>query len=387
MMASWRMAAAVAFTSIVASSAWASSDQNPALNLSDHTQACAIPTATGSSAYTQDSAVQQVGDNEPASCNASTCEASCGAEQNCGCGGSSCNCCGDECSPYACCCLPLWYVDAGAVILRRDRPNDGITVGNNPFTGAAFSRGSDFSFGSNAGPDITIGRRLGEDSDTFLEGRYFNSYGSANLDFRTPGGFIGAGFTGPANTLFEGQDLTKLDSSEINFKHQWDHLALLAGFRWIELKDDATYTLNRTVAYGEYNYNNHLYGGQLGFDWDPCDRCNRLQLHVIGKAGIYGNADDGGIFEFQGANRTPIGSFLGQGSSTAFVGELDFTASYAFTKHIAVRGGYELLWLTDLALATDAASRSLLNPSLLRTVDDSANLFYQGALVGLDFTW
>ena len=96
----------------------------------------------------------------------------------------------------------------------------------------------------------------------------------------------------------------------------------------------------------------------------------------MGKAGVYGNADNGGITEFGPVGR-PIGSFIGQGSSTAFVGELDFMAAYTLTSHIAVRGGYQLLWLSDLALATDAASRSLTNPGLLTTVSDSDHLFYQ----------
>lgn len=116
------------------------------------------------------------------------------------------------------------------------------------------------------------------------------------------------------------------------------------------------------------------------------NRCNPLQIDVVGKAGVYGNANDGGITEF-GPVGTRIGSFIGRGSSTAFVGELDFTAAYTLTDHIAVRGGYQLLWLSDLALATDAASRSLLNPSLLRTVSDDGHLFYQGATVAIDFVW
>ncbi|HZZ29301.1 MAG TPA: BBP7 family outer membrane beta-barrel protein [Pirellulales bacterium] len=204
---------------------------------------------------------------------------------------------------------------------------------------------------------------------------------------RTPGAFIGAGFTGPANTLFDGHALTKLDSSEINWRHQeWDQLALLVGFRWVELKDNVTYRLNSTVAEGNYDYNNHLYGGQIGADWAPFDHCNPLQIHIVGKVGVFGNADDGGITEF-GPVGTRIGSFTGRDSTTPFVGELDFSATYTLTNHIAIRGGYQLLWLTDLALAADAANRSLLNPSLLRNVSDDGRLFYQGATVGLDFAW
>jgi hypothetical protein len=375
-----RGATALLLVSILASGAWASAPGDAAFNMPDNTQACSLPSITASSPLTQDFAVRMVSDEESAACDAAN-QNSCG-----GCDGGSCNCCGDECSPYACCCQPLWYVSAGAVFLHRDRPDPGIIVGNNPFTGVAFSRGSDFNFDWASGPDISIDRRIGDDNS--LDVRFFDSDASASdLHFRTPGGFIGAGFTGPANTLFDGQAFTKLYSTEINWRHQlWDRLSWLVGFRTVELEDNVMYEINHTVAAGEYNYNNNLYGGQIGLDWALTGPSNPWQFNAIGKAGVYGNADNGGATFFQPVG-TAVRTVNGVGSSTAFLGELDFTLAYALTRHIAIRGGYELLWLSDLALATDAASRSLLNPALLRTVESNGNLFYQGATVGLDFTW
>ena len=301
-----------------------------------------------------------------------------GTDQN------SCGCCDDGCSCMDCC-TPLWNVSLGEVILHRDRPSDGTIVGANPGGGSpAFSRGSDFDFGWDAGPEISIARRIG--CDNALEVRYFNCYGGAATQFVTPGNFIGAGFTGPGGTTFVGHDFTKLDSFEINWRHQaWDQLVLLAGFRALDLRDDLAYKIAGNVATGDYFYDNHMYGGQLGADWALTRPCNPLQLGMIFKAGVYGNADHGGITEFSG--NTPIQSFLGQGATAAFVGELDFLASYNLTDHIAVHGGYQLLWLTNLALSPDAASRSLVNPSLLRTVSDDGRLFYNGATFGVDITW
>ena len=131
---------------------------------------------------------------------------------------------------------------------------------------------------------------------------------------------------------------------------------LLAGFRALDLRDDLTYKLDTNVATGEYFYDNHMYGGQLGADWALMRPDNPVQFGVMLKAGVYGNADHGGIFEFSG--NTPIGSFLGQNTTAAFVGELDLLASYNFTDHIAIHGGYQMLWLTNLVLSADAASRS-----------------------------
>ncbi len=366
-----RVAAAIVVGSIVASGARAA-DIYSALNVPDDIQASALPSAAASSPSVQDSAVLPASDNElPAGDPVSE-----SAVQNSCCGGDSCCSCMN-------CCQPLWYASGGAVFLHRDRPTAGSIIGAFPTGTPAFSRGSDFDFGWNAGPDITIARRL--DCNDLLAARFFSSDATADLRFVTPGNFIGAGFTGPGGTRITGRDETKLDSLELNWQHQkWDQLSLLAGFRALELADSAKYQIGPTAA-GDYTYVNHLYGGQLGADWALTDRCNPLQLNVVGKAGVYGNTDEGGITQLVGG--TPVGRFAGQGTATSFVGELDFSASYALTNHIAIRGGYELLWLSDLALATNEASRTLTNPGLLRTVNSDSHLFYQGANVALDFVW
>ncbi len=57
------------------------------------------------------------------------------AAPNLSCG---CDCPCDSCCSCGCCGLPLWVVSAGAVILHRDRPSDGIIVANNPGATTAF---------------------------------------------------------------------------------------------------------------------------------------------------------------------------------------------------------------------------------------------------------
>jgi hypothetical protein len=129
-----------------------------------------------------------------------------------------------------------------------------------------------------------------------------------------------------------------------------------------------------------------LYGGQIGADWNLTNSRNRLQFNAVGKAGIYGNVNDGGIYDF-GPLGNRIGKFTGDDTTTSFIGELDFSAAYWLSSHVAVRGGYELLWLDDLALSAEAAARSLTNPTLLRNVNNDGDLFYQGATASIDFVW
>jgi hypothetical protein len=282
------------------------------------------------------------------------------------------------------CCCPTWYVSAGAIVLHRNRPDPGTIVAANP-AGTRFASPSDFNFGWNWGPDITVARRMA--TGNIWEGRFFSSVGSsATNSFVAPGNFIGVGFTGPGGTVFNGNYFTRLYSTELNWKRPiGDQLKFIAGFREIELRDQMSYTLNNNVATGQYNYNNHLWGGQLGADWALLNTSRRLQVNVAGKAGLYGNLSDGGIYEFSGNNA--IGSFTGRKWANAFVGDLGISGAYFLTQHVALRGGYQLLWISDVALAGDAASRSLTNPSLLRTVDHSGQLFYQGATMAVDVIW
>jgi hypothetical protein len=376
-----RAAGTFVLSSVFTSAALASPAMDAAFNVPEWSESCALPNVTASSTVIHDDSVQTVSDNEPTSADASH-DSCTGCNQN-SCGNGCYECSQNNC---CCCCPPTWYASAGAVFLHRSRPDSGTVVAANP-GGTPFSDASDFRFGWDAGVDVTLGYRL--NCCDSIEGRFFEDDGAdATNSFVTPGGFIGTGFTGPGGTLFTGRYCTELYSSELNWGHAMnDRVTFLTGFRWIELSDEMDYRLNGTVAEGDYKYSNHLYGAQAGLDWKLTDRCNPLQIDVVGKAGLYGNEASGGIYEFSGANRTFIGSFTGVNTDTAFVGELDFTATYQLTCHMAVHGGYELLWLNDVALAGNAASRSLLNPSLLTTVDNGQNLFYNGALAGVDFIW
>jgi hypothetical protein len=365
-----RKAALAFFGLALTSTAWAGSTLDQALDSAMWDAPMATAAADGN-------AVELVNPVQLAS----ACEATCGANDPCcdpcaDCGEGICDC-GAACDDG-----PKWYASVGTVILKRDRPSPGTVVAANP-AGTPFSSASDFSFDYEVGPSVALARRFS--GGTILEGRYFGVDHTDTNFLVTPGNFIGAGFTGPAGTSFTGKYLTMLDSTEINLRRNIsDRVSILGGFRWVELKDELFYKLNGNVATGDYEYNNRLYGGQLGLSFNPIRPGGRWISSVEGKAGLYGNVVDGGIYEFQGNNF--IGSFVDQSTTESFVGELDLTLGYRLTRHIVLSSGYKLLWLGDVSLAGEAASRSLLNPSLLRS-NRYEDLFYQGATASIDFVW
>ena len=109
-----------------------------------------------------------------------------------------------------------------------------------------------------------------------------------------------------------------------------------------------------------------------------------FKLDAALKAGIYGNVADNAF------NLLPStgGSFPsgGSGSDVAFVGEIDVTGSYCITEHIAIRGGYQVLWMDGLSLATNQAANALANFSQAG-IDIGDKLMYTGAISSIEFTW
>lgn len=311
-------------------------------------------------------------------CEDSACD-KCGAGDN-GCDDS---CCGIDCGSGVGYCGPRWFATIGTVVLDRESPTPGTIVAANP-GGARFFGAELFDFDPEAGIEVGLARRF--DNGCILEGRYFGIDHIATAGIVTPGNFIGAGFTGPGGTTIAGRYITMLDSTELNIRRQHsDRITLLGGFRMIELRDQARFVLNNGVARGHYDYDNKLYGGQLGSNLDLSPRGTRWLANVETKAGVYNNLVKGGIYEYQGFNF--IGTFNGDEANTAFVGEINLNTGYRLTDHMTLRTGYQLLWIENVALASDAAVRSLLNPSLLRIVSDDQGLFYHGATAGIDFVW
>jgi hypothetical protein len=102
------------------------------------------------------------------------------------------------------------------------------------------------------------------------------------------------------------------------------------------------------------------------------------------KSGLYGVASKNSY-----ENIPAIGSTVRDGGSegdVAFLGEIDFLATYPLCNHVAVQGGYELLWIDGIALATDQAVNATRNISGAG-IDTNGDIFYHGATCALVVTW
>jgi hypothetical protein len=260
---------------------------------------------------------------------------------------------------------PSIYASVNVLTLQRGHPSGGTTVGGNPGGTPSFRTARDFDFGWNTGIDATVGVRFWRTEA--LEVRFMNFETRSGDSFVTPGAFIGAGFTGPGGTTFQGAYETKMESWEVNWRHQMSgQFTVLAGVRHINLNDMMFYKLNGNVATGKYNYRNDLLGAQIGAEWAIMPVANPFQVNVFGKAGLYRLHTEGGIYEYQGNNF--IGSFTANEKENVYGAEAGVMLGYRISNTVMLRAGYQVIWLNDLGLAGTAASVSLLNPSLLREV-------------------
>ena len=68
---------------------------------------------------------------------------------------------------------------------------------------------------------------------------------------------------------------------------------------------------------------------------------------------------------------------------TSYAAELGLTASYRLSETTELTAGYQVLWVSNAAMAGSAASGSLLNPTLLRDTVYRDDLLMHGLSVGI----
>jgi len=276
---------------------------------------------------------------------------------------------------------PTLYITGGAVIMKRSTPDNSTFVAANP-AGTPFQTGNNFKFDWEAGFDGTLGVRfMGRHA---IEVRFLGIESDAASAFTTPGAFIGGGFTGPGGTLISTTYDASLRNWELNWRYLWtNQLTLLAGFRAINLEDTQRFRIG-PVAQGLYDYDNRLRGAQIGIDWSVLPATSALQVNLSGKVGLFHLNSDGGIQEF---GPGPIGGFGTKISDTVVAGELGVSVGYRIHDNVVLRAGYQLLVIDDIGLASNNASASLLNPSLLSNNIYRDSILYHGANLGVSITW
>lgn len=277
-----------------------------------------------------------------------------------------------------------WYVSLEGLTLGRSAPANGLIVASN-VDSSPYLTGSDFDFGRGKGLEGTIGYRLNDSSSVEL--RLMSATMDASDSFVTPWNFIGFGFTGPGGALLESDYETDFRSGEINWRHSTsDRFSWLVGLRSLTVDDTLRGVLDANIISGLYEAENSLRGAQVGVELALTDPSSAFQLGLVGKAGVFGNRSNAGIRNFLGPN------FIREIQSdrvteTSYAVELGLKAGYQLSRTARVTAGYQAIRLSDLALASNAASESLGSPDLLGDNIYRDDLTLQGFTLGFEFSF
>lgn len=266
---------------------------------------------------------------------------------------------GNCCNQWWC---KSWYGRVELLTLARNYAAESLVL----VAGTAPNRFTTDDIGFKLAPGVStlVGRRI--DGDKAFELSYFGA-NQWNLD---------RAFT-QASTV----DLTlqsQLHNAEVNFLMDLTKFSLLAGFRYVYLGEQLEITSSLQADRGTHLSNN-LAGGQLGFR--SASYWHGLDLEATGKAGIFGNQAT--VVEgVRLANLTTSASMTN--GTLAFVGDLNFTAACPITRHSRLRAGYNLMYMSGIALAANQPSFFANGP---RNVRQDSDVFLHGFNVGIETIW
>ncbi len=316
----------------------------------------------------------------------------------------------NNCAPCGC----YWTASADILLLHRSASGSQPLLFD-PLSQTYLVNSSDMAFPWAAGPRASV---IAHNLYGFdLEASFFaiDSW-TASADFPTsslPAGFaflsvdsVFQGMGGIPVTDARFTERSQLYNGELNLRQQINNsVTLLAGFRWVELYDSYQAQGN-TFSDGAFTHSvrafNHMYGFQLGTDVALFqqnsgysqfgqttviqDQPSRFRINGILKAGIFANTASQ---ESEYSNPSGLGDFTAQaaGKHPTFLGEAGVVATYQLGTHVALHGGYQVMYVDGVALASRQISSTDLITTQFATIETAGSVLYHGANAGLEFTW
>ncbi|MCS7306231.1 MAG: hypothetical protein NZ602_14130 [Thermoguttaceae bacterium] len=273
-------------------------------------------------------------------------------------------------------------IRAGAVFLERPSPANLV-----PFGVEGEETWVDLDLGWAAGPEIRLGYEW--PSGWGLGVRYFHVDG-------WEGGLSDTAFSGedqfPISMSVQMLYTSRLYSTELNlYRRLGERISIFSGFRWIELHEKANAQIEFdffgipevSLGFGVgLRMSNYLYGYQIGAEGN-LPLFGRLQLEGAIRAGIFGGPSRGSVTVYPLINGIAQPGESGSGSDhkTFFVGEIALLGKYHLAEHAILYGGYQVLWLDGVALASQQTLQEQTTSFRYSTA------FYHGPIVGLEIRW
>jgi hypothetical protein len=332
-----------------------------------------------------------------------------------------------------------WTVSAEAIVLERlggvnqtlvARVPGSVPFFNPPsydtftYPGTEAFNSSQFQQGFSAGPKISLMYHGG--SGYGVELSYFNIFNQNTtkaigpdspadwLVMKAPGAFwqtqdfpYQAMAWSAATNLYNAEANARLDLSS--------RVTILAGLRWLQLNDNLQGTLTPAdltmPSWKQTNpgYNllqvaqlppdgpagnyppfwttgttNNLYGVQIGADGRMLE-LGRFSLDGVIKIGLFDNNAE----QSTGVSlKKIVNPSQATTNGAAFAGEAQLQLKYQLSKGLALKAGYEALWLDGVALAPGQIQETLTEANVRALgVNCASNVLFQGATFGLEYSF
>ena len=296
-----------------------------------------------------------------------------------------------------------WYFRAEALWLERDQTDQ--FLGNEqtvaPAVVSVFST-EDITFDREVGPRATLGFWL--DESTGLELSYFGlqSWNESASTTITAGNQLFSPFlaSNAAADTYNAFYESDLHSAELNARRYIGAgFSVLGGLRYLNVNenfdfhsvDDGTAVqLESTLA----SASNNMLGVQVGSAY--CGRIGIVGLQAQGAVGLLINCADQKMTNVTTPLTTPVVNLTtgGDQTTTTAMFELGLMGTLQVHRNLCFRGGYQLLYLSGLALAPEQLA--LLNNDIVngtisgstgQGLSDRGNVLYHGPSFGAELTW
>lgn len=171
------------------------------------------------------------------------------------------------------------------------------------------------------------------------------------------------------------------------FKHEFQWLG---GFRWAGFNDvanlhvDASQPINNDGTYS-ITTNSQMLGPQIGFKtkrrWNNWSTEGWVKTML---AGTFLNADSAPIDTLAGGGVPYRPQASARDVGVGFIGDMNYSIVRRLNRKWSLRAGYNLIWISGVALAPNQFDFSSTNTI---TLAGASNVFLHGANLGLEACW
>lgn len=255
---------------------------------------------------------------------------------------------------------PLWLFHAGATFLDRETEDNRILM-QNAVDPSEQLNADDFDFGWTAGVEAGLVRRWWDNDGIELRMIHTSELdATANLTTAVASLQINSSppVFAPNVSSVSGRYFTKLYSAEANYHHWLGRYASgIIGFRYAAVDDDLLVLVDSNPLDHRYTATtrNDLYGLQVGLLGGPRPCFGWMIVSGTAKVGVFGNDARHRAALDTGAVVLRIND---SADNLSWMAEANAKAELPITHHLSITGGYTVMWLDQIAIATDQLPQS-----------------------------